>query len=558
MAQSSSSSSTTTPRNSIWKKTACSINFNVNITRRTLSESDELTTTETTSSHNNQPPRKRQLSDSNEQTNVKVVKINNDWSRPISVSKCPNETDDSLSTFTRPTSLFLWDTKHPLQLRTSVSHPSDNRCEINDEINLKFSPCTSLPELSSPVQQQKRHRPRTLLVTNPALSSSCETSLVPLINIVQDKIGLLTCEQLALYVESSTDERYLILDCGSPFRFHEKHIKNSQLMYVSDKITRKRFATRGIQSFVNTKLLDKCELIILYDDTLQKSHIIPNSCPVISDEKCLSFSSSFFSPTITLSTANDDNLTTIKNIEISLHRLTPSLKCVCEEIKRYNYNKKIYILNPSFSQFYEQYKHLCECSPRQQKPRSCPSSPVHNSYCESVPLTAPLSITPVSPTQKDYENFPMTEIVNGLYIGSKQDAQNIQRLENEQITHIINVTQHLPCYWKNSSDLIYYHLPADDSNKQNLIDYFDKVYNFILDAIENNKKVLVHCQAGISRSPAIVIGFLMKYSNMSMNDAYDLVKRKRSIVSPNFGFLGQLLEYEKKLKQYQTSPIIEK
>jgi dual specificity MAP kinase phosphatase len=55
--------------------------------------------------------------------------------------------------------------------------------------------------------------------------------------------------------------------------------------------------------------------------------------------------------------------------------------------------------------------------------------------------------------------------------------------------------------------------------------------------------------AGISRSPAIVISFLMRYAHMDMNDAYEFVKNKRSIVSPNLNFMGQLLQYEKKLKE---------
>jgi len=36
---------------------------------------------------------------------------------------------------------------------------------------------------------------------------------------------------------------------------------------------------------------------------------------------------------------------------------------------------------------------------------------------------------------------------------------------------------------------------------------------------------------------------------MNMNDAYEFVKTKRSIVSPNLNFMGQLLQYEKKLKE---------
>lgn len=39
---------------------------------------------------------------------------------------------------------------------------------------------------------------------------------------------------------------------------------------------------------------------------------------------------------------------------------------------------------------------------------------------------------------------------------------------------------------------------------------------------------------------------MQKYS-VPMNSAYDFVKRKKANVSPNFNFMGQLLEFERRL-----------
>lgn len=59
--------------------------------------------------------------------------------------------------------------------------------------------------------------------------------------------------------------------------------------------------------------------------------------------------------------------------------------------------------------------------------------------------------------------------------------------------------------------------------------------------------ILVHCLAGISRSVTVTVAYLMQKLNLSLNDAYDFVKRKKSNISPNFNFMGQLLDFERTL-----------
>lgn len=39
----------------------------------------------------------------------------------------------------------------------------------------------------------------------------------------------------------------------------------------------------------------------------------------------------------------------------------------------------------------------------------------------------------------------------------------------------------------------------------------------------------------------------MQRLHLSLNDAYDFVKRKKSNISPNFNFMGQLLDFERTL-----------
>ena len=63
----------------------------------------------------------------------------------------------------------------------------------------------------------------------------------------------------------------------------------------------------------------------------------------------------------------------------------------------------------------------------------------------------------------------------------------------------------------------------------------------------DNKKVLVHCAAGISRSSTVVIGYLMYKWKLPLKTAFKICRDKRPGIWPNSGFLGMLLEIEKEL-----------
>ncbi len=77
--------------------------------------------------------------------------------------------------------------------------------------------------------------------------------------------------------------------------------------------------------------------------------------------------------------------------------------------------------------------------------------------------------------------------------------------------------------------------------------HIDSASSFIKDEMQKHN-VLVHCQAGVSRSPSFVIAFLMAHLNMSLNAAKGLVKKNRTCIEPNQGFQKDLETYEKQLR----------
>ena len=61
--------------------------------------------------------------------------------------------------------------------------------------------------------------------------------------------------------------------------------------------------------------------------------------------------------------------------------------------------------------------------------------------------------------------------------------------------------------------------------------------------MSENKKVIVHCVEGRSRSVTIVIYYLMNELDFSFDDAYLLIKNKKSIVNLNQTFVVELNKF---------------
>jgi hypothetical protein len=96
-------------------------------------------------------------------------------------------------------------------------------------------------------------------------------------------------------------------------------------------------------------------------------------------------------------------------------------------------------------------------------------------------------------------------------------------------------------------NIAYHRIVVQDSRYADLSRHFDAACDFI--HAYRAKRVLVHCQAGISRSATICIAYLMKHFGLFLDAAYMAVKGARKIICPNIGFMKQLIEYERQLSK---------
>ncbi|XP_071755033.2 dual specificity protein phosphatase 18 [Centroberyx gerrardi] len=137
----------------------------------------------------------------------------------------------------------------------------------------------------------------------------------------------------------------------------------------------------------------------------------------------------------------------------------------------------------------------------------------------------------------------VSQITPTLFLGGADASLNPALVSLKRITLIVNATLSHACPVYPGVECV--RVPVSDLPSARLGDHFDRV----AERIHGNRAggTLVHCAAGMSRSPALVMAYLMRYRGVTLRQAHRWVRDSRPVVRLNAGFWEQLLQYERRL-----------
>lgn len=139
----------------------------------------------------------------------------------------------------------------------------------------------------------------------------------------------------------------------------------------------------------------------------------------------------------------------------------------------------------------------------------------------------------------------MSLIFKGLHLGDVFDASSPRLLAEKQIVHVLTVAD-MEIAPPIADPSKHKQLRLKDSATENIGVHLLECCRW-LDERLGQGNILVHCQAGISRSATVVIAYVIWITkgrmDLSLDDAIAFVRSFRPIVNPNPNFCKQLAEW---------------
>ncbi|KAF9478555.1 hypothetical protein BDN70DRAFT_895599 [Pholiota conissans] len=164
------------------------------------------------------------------------------------------------------------------------------------------------------------------------------------------------------------------------------------------------------------------------------------------------------------------------------------------------------------------------------------------------PSTARPDLDPPT-TEEAFPVFTVSTILpNFLFLGPElTNPEHVQELRDLGVKRILNIAAE--CDDDQGLGLKevfkYYKIPMRDTvEEENITKGVREACDFIDDARLHSAPTYVHCKAGKSRSVTAVMAYLIHANHWTLSQAYAFVLERRKGISPNIGFVSELMSFE--------------
>jgi len=190
-------------------------------------------------------------------------------------------------------------------------------------------------------------------------------------------------------------------------------------------------------------------------------------------------------------------------------------------------------------------------STNSRAPLPSPRSPITPVGLPPSPVTARPDLDQPPTTEDDpLPTFTVSTILpNFLFLGPELTAaQHVDELAALGIRRILNIA--IECDDDQGLHLRqrfekYTRIPMRDIvEEENVVRSVREACDVLDDARLHSAPTYVHCKAGKSRSVTAVIGYLIHANHWTLGRAYAFVTERRKGISPNIGFVSELMSFE--------------
>lgn len=139
----------------------------------------------------------------------------------------------------------------------------------------------------------------------------------------------------------------------------------------------------------------------------------------------------------------------------------------------------------------------------------------------------------------------MPPILNHLHLGTQRESRNEGKLIAAGVTHLLCVADSFR--FPSDPALKYLHVPLSDEGLSDLTNSFQRCFDFIEASRESGGKTFLFCRQAQNRSPTITIAYLMSAFQKPLSEAYSIVQKEKSDISPHANYFKQLQKLDQDL-----------